>query len=95
MGPYDYNLNLCRLQSRPNTRTMGNPMPESTLSLLPESTLSPSQGLRLWPLKSSQAEIGKNVLGENSTVRAHCTAYMSHKDNPSNMEDNRSLYNVL
>jgi hypothetical protein len=39
MGPYagaDYNLTLCPLQSRlqsPNTFTMDNPMPESTLTL--------------------------------------------------------------
>ncbi len=31
-----------------NTFTMGNPMPESTLTL--ESTLSPSHGLWIWPL---------------------------------------------
>jgi hypothetical protein len=39
MEPYagvDYHLIICPLQSRPNTFTMGNPMPESTLS--------PSQG---------------------------------------------------
>ncbi len=33
MGPYagvDYNLTLCPLQSRLNTFTTGNPMPEST-----------------------------------------------------------------
>jgi hypothetical protein len=53
----------CRVDS--TTFTMGNPMPESTLSLcqsrpypyarvdlipMPESTLSPSQGLWIWPL---------------------------------------------
>jgi hypothetical protein len=64
-------------------------------------SLFPSQGLRLWPLNSradvwgSQAEIGKNVMGENSTVRTQCTVYMSQKDNPRNMDDNTSLYNVL
>jgi hypothetical protein len=46
MGPYavvDYNITLSRLQSRlPYNLIMGNPMPESTLSL--------SQGLRIWPL---------------------------------------------
>ncbi len=46
MGPYaavDYNnLTLCPLQNRLyNTFTMGIPMPESTLS--------PSQGLWIWP----------------------------------------------
>jgi hypothetical protein len=34
-----------------NKFTMGNPMPELTLTLCnAESTLSPSQGLRIWPL---------------------------------------------
>jgi hypothetical protein len=38
MGPYagvDYNLTLCPIHSRvgANTFTMGNPMPESTLTL--------------------------------------------------------------
>jgi len=35
MGPYaraDYNLTLCRIQSQLNTCTIGNPMPETTLS---------------------------------------------------------------
>jgi len=32
---------------------MGDPMPESTvLRPMPESTLSPSQGLRIWPLET-------------------------------------------
>jgi hypothetical protein len=49
MGPYagvDYNLTLCPLQSRLQNiyPGLGNPMPESTLS--------PSQGLRIWLLKS-------------------------------------------
>jgi hypothetical protein len=35
-----------------NTFTMGNPMPcRVDLNPMPESTLSPSQGLRIWPLK--------------------------------------------
>ncbi len=90
----------------PNTRTMGIGQPYARVDLnsVPESTLSPSQGLRLWPLKSradvwgSQAEIGKNVIRENSILYVHtaqCTVYMSHKDNLSNMEDDSSLYNVL
>ncbi len=44
MVPYagvDYNLILCPLRVDSNTFTMGNPMPESTLS--------PSQGLCIWP----------------------------------------------
>ena len=49
MGPYagvDYNLTLCPLQSRLQHiyPGLGNPMPQSTLS--------PSQGLRIWPLTS-------------------------------------------
>ncbi len=44
MGPYagvDYNHTLCLLQRRLQHITMGNPMPESILS--------PSQGLWIWP----------------------------------------------
>jgi hypothetical protein len=56
MGPYvgvDYNLTLCDVHSRvdSNTFTMSNPMPESTLNLyMPDSNLSNSQGLWIWPL---------------------------------------------
>jgi hypothetical protein len=44
MGPYagvDFNLSLCRLQQMYHRQSMGNPMPESTLF--------PSQRLRIWP----------------------------------------------
>jgi hypothetical protein len=33
------------------TFTMGNPMPEATLTPMPVSTLSPSQELWIWPQK--------------------------------------------
>jgi hypothetical protein len=45
MGPYvgvDYNLTYVHSRVDANSFTMGNPMPESTLS--------PSQGLLIWPL---------------------------------------------
>ncbi len=32
-----------------NTCIIGNPMPESDLNSIPESSLYPSQGLRIWP----------------------------------------------
>jgi hypothetical protein len=38
----EFKLTLCRLQSQLQTIYHGNPMPESTLSS--------SQGLRIWPL---------------------------------------------
>jgi hypothetical protein len=43
---YDYNLTLCRLQHMYH----GQPYARVDLSPTPESTLSPSQGLRIWPL---------------------------------------------
>ncbi len=56
----------------------GQPYARVDLNSVPESTLSPSQGLRLWPLKSSQAEIGKNVLGENSILYVHIVLHTCH-----------------
>jgi hypothetical protein len=32
--------------------SIGNPMPKVDLNPMPESTLSPSQGLRIWPLNN-------------------------------------------
>jgi hypothetical protein len=56
MGPYavaDYNLILCRLQyiyhGQPYARVDHNPMPESTLS--------PSQGLWIWPRFSEKSSL--------------------------------------
>jgi hypothetical protein len=49
MGPYagvDYNLTLCRLQHMYH----GQPYDKVDLNTVLESTLSPSQGLRIWPL---------------------------------------------
>ncbi len=46
----DYNLTLCRLRVETNTWTMGNHMPESTLTLCQSRLYPPSQGLRIWPL---------------------------------------------
>ncbi len=51
MGPYagvDCNLTLCRLQSRLSTCTKGQPCARVDLNPMPESTFSPSQGLRIW-----------------------------------------------
>jgi hypothetical protein len=49
MGPYagvDYNLTLCRIQHMYHCQ----PYARVDLNHKPESTLSPSQGLRIWPL---------------------------------------------
>ncbi len=53
VGPYagvDYNLTLCRLQSRLQHHTMGNPSPESTLTLCRSRLYSPISdlGFGLW-----------------------------------------------
>jgi hypothetical protein len=52
MGSYagvDCNLTLCPLQNR----TMhGQPYATIDLNPMPQSTLSPSQGLRIWPLQT-------------------------------------------
>ncbi len=53
MGPYagiDYNLTLCPLQSRLKHIYLGQPYASVDLNPMPESTLSPSQGLGIWPL---------------------------------------------
>jgi hypothetical protein len=53
MGPCagdDYNLTLCRFQNRLQYMYHGNPYARADLNPMPESTLSPSQELRIWPL---------------------------------------------
>jgi hypothetical protein len=55
MGPYagvDYNLTLCPLQSRVDSGIGWLPM----VNVL-ESTLSPGQGLCIWPLNSREASV--------------------------------------
>jgi hypothetical protein len=52
MGIYaeaDYNLPLRRLQSRLQHIYHGQPYARVDLNPMPESTLSPCQGLRIWP----------------------------------------------
>ncbi len=52
MGTYagvDYNLTLCPLQSRLQHIYHGQPYARVDLNPVPESTLSPSQGLWIWP----------------------------------------------
>jgi hypothetical protein len=52
MGPYagvDYNLTLCPLQIRLQHIYPGQPSARVGLNPTPESTLSPSQGLWIWP----------------------------------------------
>jgi hypothetical protein len=52
-GPYarvDYNLTLCPLQSRLQRIYHGQPYARVYRNPKPESTLSPSQGLHIWPL---------------------------------------------
>ncbi len=48
-GAY-YNLSLFRLQSQLQHLYHGQPYARVDLNPTPESTLSPSQGLRIWPL---------------------------------------------
>jgi hypothetical protein len=53
MGPYavvDYNLTLSRLQGRLQYIYHGHPYARVDLNSVPESTLSSSQGLRIWPM---------------------------------------------
>jgi hypothetical protein len=56
MGPYarvDYNLTFCPLQSRLQYiyhRQIRQPYARVGLNTKPESTLSPSHGLWIWPL---------------------------------------------
>ncbi len=45
----DYNLTLCRRQSRLQHIYHGKPYARVDLNPMQESTLSPSQGLRIWP----------------------------------------------
>jgi hypothetical protein len=52
MGPYagaDHNLPLCRLQNRLQQVYFGQPYARVDLKIVPESTLSPIQGLWIWP----------------------------------------------
>jgi hypothetical protein len=52
MGPYagvDYNLTLCPRKSRLQNIYHGQPFARVDLNPMPESTLSPSQRLWIWP----------------------------------------------
>jgi hypothetical protein len=52
MGPYagvDYNLTFCPLQSQLQHIYHGQPNARVGLNPMPESALSPSQVLRIWP----------------------------------------------
>jgi hypothetical protein len=57
IGPYtggDFNLTLCPLQSRLKHIYHGHPYARVDLNTMPESTLSPSQGLWIWHLSASK-----------------------------------------
>jgi hypothetical protein len=61
MGPYagaSYNLPLCRLLSRLQHIYHGQPYARVDFNPMLESTLSPSQGLRIWP-KGSYFPVNK------------------------------------
>ncbi len=63
MGPYagvDYNRPFCLLQSRLQCIYHGQPYARVDLNPLPESTLSRSQGFRIWPQREwkRRAEMG-------------------------------------
>jgi hypothetical protein len=78
MGPnarVDYNLILCPLQSRLqyNTFTMGRqPCARVDLNPLPESALSPSHELWIWPQSSGQIfEDDVNGFSSTSEILLH------------------------
>jgi hypothetical protein len=57
MGPYagaEYNLTLCPLQSLLQHIYHGQPYDRVDLDPMPELTLSPSQGLWIWPHLAQQ-----------------------------------------
>ncbi len=45
----DYNLTLCPLQSRLQRIYYGQPYAGVDFTSMPESTVSPGQGLKIWP----------------------------------------------
>jgi hypothetical protein len=60
MGPYagvDYNLILCPLFRLQKHIYHGQPYARVDLNPMPESTLSPSQGLWIWPLHVVQGTV--------------------------------------
>jgi hypothetical protein len=65
VGVY-YNLTLCPLQSRLQHIYHGQPNARVDLNPIPESTLSPSQGLWIWPLPGVTEFLGAYNLKENS-----------------------------
>jgi hypothetical protein len=71
MGPYagvDYNLNLCPLQSRLQHIYHRQPYARVDLNPTTESTLSPSQGLRIWPqLLTRLITCGDSLKSEGAT----------------------------
>jgi hypothetical protein len=83
MGPYavvDYN-GTPYFYSRVgyNTFTMGNTMRESTLTLCQSSTLSSSQGLRIWPQCTGRGGGGGDVGGYEKNVKKQfeeCTMHI-------------------
>ncbi len=67
MGPYagvDYNHTLCRLHH--NYRWQSYACVD--LSPTPESTLSPSQGLRIWPQEACMFTLGGNSIGRDLAI---------------------------
>jgi hypothetical protein len=48
----DYNLTLCTIQSRLQRIYQWQPYAKVDLNPMPESTLSPTQGLWIWPLSA-------------------------------------------
>ncbi len=54
----DYNLTLYPLQSRLQQMYHGQPYARVDINHMPELTLSPSKGLRIWPLHVRVRELG-------------------------------------
>jgi hypothetical protein len=72
MGPFarvDYNLTLCPLQGR--IQHVYHEKPRVNLNPMPESTLSPTQGLWIWLPKSSDVATARQ--GFKSVLRIRIT----------------------
>jgi hypothetical protein len=81
MGPYagdEYNLTLCPLQSRLQHIYHGQPYARVDLNPAPESTLSPSQGLRIWPLHATSTLDAFLDCDTTNVVFAHNVNKVAH-----------------
>jgi hypothetical protein len=86
MGPYtevEYNLTLCRPQSRLQNMFHGQPYARVDITTMPELTLSPSQGLRIRPLGNFRRSLLiLKVSKEPGTPRHPTHSRRSHRQTP-------------